>query len=732
MSIWSTVLKVLERLSESLKGQLPELEKELGQLIKTEDANVIMLYSRRCLEVIITDLCECELKRPRKTEPLKGIIDKLHKEEKVPSNIITSMDHLNSLSAYGAHPKDFDPEQVKPVLNNLSTIIKWYFKYKEPRSDVKPKPAEEIRQEIKSTDNVKKDITISRKRLAGILGGSIGIIVSVFAVLYFSNIIGSGKQTKEIEKSIAVLPFRNDSPDSTNKYFIDGTMEAILDNLCKIADLTVISRTSVEQFRSTAKPIREIAKLLNVNYILEGSGQKYGNDIRLTVQLIDAVNDKHIWSSPYEGVADNIFKLQSQIAQAIATNLEAILTPEEKQIIENIPTFNMTAWDLYLRAKEYEKEYEKTIDLNSYQKAATYYKAALEIDSTFAKAYTGLARANYNRYYKETYLKENFLDSCLILAKKALSLDDKLDEAYFMISRYYYANGHMDEALDNIDKTLKINPNFYSAIALKGSILTSFQHDYIKGLDNYNKALTLIRGEERPPLLRQVGNTYRDVGFLEQAKSYYQEALDLDDNKLYNYYFLAWIEFCNENFEGAYKSVKEREKIDSANYAEGLIPIYNFISGHDKEAYLFANKLIEYFNKSGILNIAESHRIGYAFWQVGKHKEAKSYFDQQIKYDEESIKLSRNIAQTRVAQYNLAATYSFTGNEDMAYNYLDEFNKSDFYPLTRVILLKHDPLFVNIRNEERFQKILKNVESKYQAEHERVRKWLEEQGMPYN
>src|SRR5512139_3040584 len=130
MSIWTIELKEIGKIQESFKGQLPGLEKELEQLVRFDDPNVIMLYSRRCLEVIITDLCECELKRPRKTEPLKGIIDKLHKEDKVPSHIITSMHGLNELSTYGAHPKDFDPEQVKPVLVNLDIIIKWYLKYK--------------------------------------------------------------------------------------------------------------------------------------------------------------------------------------------------------------------------------------------------------------------------------------------------------------------------------------------------------------------------------------------------------------------------------------------------------------------------------------------------------------------------------------------------------------------------------------------------------------------------
>ena len=129
MPIWSAEIKELEKLYESFRSKLPVLEKELLSLINTNDENVALLYSRRCLEVIVTNLCECELKRSRGTEPLKGIIDKLQKEEKVPSNIIASMHGLNTLSTFGTHPKDFDPEQVKPVLINLDIIIKWYLKY---------------------------------------------------------------------------------------------------------------------------------------------------------------------------------------------------------------------------------------------------------------------------------------------------------------------------------------------------------------------------------------------------------------------------------------------------------------------------------------------------------------------------------------------------------------------------------------------------------------------------
>src|SRR4030043_1750241 len=162
MTLWSAEIKEIERLYDSIKGKSPELEKELERLINASDENMLLVYARRCLEVIITDLCESELKRPRKTEPLKGIIDKLQREEKVPSHIIVSMQYLNSISSFGAHPKEFDPEQVRPVLINLITIIKWYVKYKDTQTIGKAK-VEEEKNGIKEPVDTREDIHKPKK-----------------------------------------------------------------------------------------------------------------------------------------------------------------------------------------------------------------------------------------------------------------------------------------------------------------------------------------------------------------------------------------------------------------------------------------------------------------------------------------------------------------------------------------------------------------------------------------
>jgi TolB-like protein len=598
----------------------------------------------------------------------------------------------------------------------LAVIFSWIFDVT-PEGIEKTKPAHKLSKE---------DKPVSSK------GWKIASYISFFVIvaLIILNIIPRSGESKEIsilEKSIAVLPFKYLSDDPEKQYLADGMMDAILLHLSKIEDLRVMSRTSVEQYRGTIKTTRSIGQELDVEYLLEGSFQKFGEDVRLIVQLIKTSEESHVWANEYNSKWSEIFFIQGEVAQTIARELHAEITPEEKQLIEKIPTTDTTAYNLYLKANDYYNEYLKTFDLSFYQNADRLYNAALDIDPAFAKAYVGLANLIWGNQFSEGYFSESFLDSCLVLINIALSFDDQLDEAYFLKGRYYQENGHFDEALYNYDKALKINPNYYSAYQYKGRIFWYQRPDIVKCIDNSQQALNLIRGDERPNLLRTLGGTYLNVGFIEKAKQYYQEAFALDGNKARYLGSLAWLEFHLENYEEAYKLRKQSDEIDST-FRRGIV-FYNLAPGHKEEAYELAQKYVEFHEKSGGLNLFESHQIGYAFWQVGKYREAENYFNQQIKYGEESIKLNRDIAQWGAAQYDLVCTYAFLGDTAKAYQYLDEFDKVNYFGLWWIGYAKHNPFIKSIRYNERYQKTLQNMEAKYQAEHERVRKWLEENDM---
>jgi TolB-like protein len=155
------------------------------------------------------------------------------------------------------------------------------------------------------------------------------------------------------EKSVAVLPFENISPNKDDAYFADGVQDEILNNLAKIAQLRVISRTSVMQYRAdNRRDLRQIAAALGVANVLEGTVRRDGNHVRVSTELVDARNDNTIWADSYDRDLTDIFAIQSEVAQTIATKLAATLSPEEKRYIEKKPTENLEAYDLYLRAKE--------------------------------------------------------------------------------------------------------------------------------------------------------------------------------------------------------------------------------------------------------------------------------------------------------------------------------------------------------------------------------------------
>jgi TolB-like protein len=565
------------------------------------------------------------------------------------------------------------------------------------------------------------------------------LLVLVLIVLGYIFIPKLSKSSKPVEKSIAVLPFINDSPNDSTTYFINGIMDEILNNLQKISDFSrVLPRTSVEQFRGETKPsIPVIAKKLNVNYIVQGSGQKYGNTFRLRVQLIAVLNEKQLWGDSYEQEIQNtkdIFKIQSQIAQSIATKLKTTITPEEKQLINKIPTTNLTAYDFYQRGREEHTKYwinnnkKGVLQKDVLQKAEDLYRKAVKYDSTFAQAYAGLARVYWDKNYSQEYFSKNFMDSILILTNIAISIDNQLSEAYTLRGTYYNETGKPELALEEFDKAIKFNPNDWMAYLGKGDLYYSYT-DLVKCINYRQKAASLNRGPELPTLLGKIGWSFFCAGFPEKSKYYYQEELKLDGDSSAYYYNLEADEYCLENFNKSIEFGVKAYAIDSTNYdiLELLGHDYSWL-GQYEESLKYFKKWFERLKTQGKLSTDNMHRIGYAYWQNGYRKEAEYYFNEQIKYCNRMNELKRPGGEGLNTYYDLAGVYAFRGEKDKAYKNLRIYNKSQAIDFVMLMLIKSDPLFNSIRNEPEFQQIARDIEAKYQAEHERVRKWLEEQG----
>jgi TolB-like protein len=515
-------------------------------------------------------------------------------------------------------------------------------------------------------------------------------------------------------------------------------MEEVLNNLQKIKEFRVLSRTSTDQFKGQNKPsIPAIAKKLNVNYVVEGSGQKYGNKFVLRVQLITGKNERHLWAKSYkkeiQTVSDQI-SIQSEIAQSIAAELKATITPDEKQRIEKTPTASLTAYDFYQKGREAERKFsltnlsafsdftmgsaDNTSNIQAIERAKKMYNTALKYDSTFALAYVGLASVYWNKNYYKEYFSENFLDSVLYLAKKALSLDNQLPDAHNIMGMYYGEKGDHSQALEEFDQAIKLNPNDWMAYYKKGDI------------KSLQIAASLNHGLELPIIIGSIALSYTDGGFIEKANNNL-EYLKLIAEPIQYLNFAAYSEHKQGYWGKAIEYSKKAYDIDSTNIEtlEMLGYCYSFI-GQFEESLKYYKKYVERQKASGQLAFIFSHRIGYAYFKNGYKKEAEYYFDEQIDYCIDLIKSDRPWSQLLYTYYDLAGVYAFRGDKVKAYKNLEIFNqRQKEEDLWMVSLIKTDPLFDSIRNEPEFQQIVRDVEARYQVHHERVKKWLEEQGM---
>jgi TolB-like protein len=269
------------------------------------------------------------------------------------------------------------------------------------------------------------------------------------------------------EKSIAVLPFENLSKEEENAFFAGGVQDEILTNLSKIADLKVISRTSVMKYKTgPERNIREIAKMLGVAHVVEGSVQRARNRVRVNAQLIDARNDAHLWADHYDRELADIFAIQSEIAQQIAQQLRAKLSPQEKAAIGEKPTVDLEAYELYNQARAILIYNDPAGSEKSLARKTELLEKATRRDPGFALAYCALAKA-YGDFDLE---KPRHLQLAKQALDTAVRLRPDLGEAHRELGRYYYNAGEYDRALEELNVARRFLPNDAEVLRVAGNI----------------------------------------------------------------------------------------------------------------------------------------------------------------------------------------------------------------------------------------------------------------------
>ena len=452
-------------------------------------------------------------------------------------------------------------------------------------------------------------------------------------------------------KSIAVLPFDNLSRDPDNAYFCEGVQDEILTRLAKVADLKVISLTSTQHFKSAPENLPEIAKRLGVMHVLEGSVQKANDQVRVNVQLINAITDAHLWADTYDRKLTDIFAVESEISKAIAETLQAKITGSEKASIAKTPTVNPEAYELYLKGRFFWNK--RTGD--DLRKSIDYLKQAIAKDPNYALAYAGLADSyGLLRFYAGASPAESVVPGAAA-AKKAVELDDSLAEPHASLGLIATEELEVHRGVSELERAIQLNPNYATAHHWLALAFTALgQSD--RSIKELKRALEL------DPLSMAI-NADLSIGYLyarryDEAEAQARKALEIDPRSFLAHYYL-----------GMALQLKGRLK--------EAIPEFQKAVDLNHDPYCISMLL-----------------QGYA--RNGQRDEARKLLAQL-----------NEMKSAEVPEYALALAYTSLGDKDRAIAALEHGfsggNKSYLF------LLPEDPLLDDLRGDPRFETLVQKI-----------------------
>jgi TolB-like protein/Tfp pilus assembly protein PilF len=452
------------------------------------------------------------------------------------------------------------------------------------------------------------------------------------------------------------LPFQNLSKDQESAFFSDGVQEEILSRLSKVAALKVISRTSTERFAGASKNTRKIGQALGVAHIVRGSVQKVADEVRVTVQLVDVNDAKHLWAQTYDRKLSDIFQVESDIASNIASKLEANLTHREAQAVAAQPTSNSAAYELYLKGRYFWNKRNP----DGFWKALDFFTQAAKLDPNYARAYAGIA---------DTYGVMPTYDLCSAkdcvplgkaAARKALEFDDKLAEAHAAYGGLLCTEYKFAEARPHLERAIELDPNYAIAHEVLGL-------EVLMNLGEANRGLAELRRAQALDPLSLIVNTLLGIAYYrlhdyDRAEAQLRKTLELDPN------FHLARELLAQTFD---------------------------MQGRFDEAIAECRKGLETSDAPAILAT-----LGHAYARAGNRNEALKVLEQL-----------RDESQKRVVvAINFAWLFIALGEKEEALNWLEK-----AYGDGSLWGIKLDPFLDPLRDEPRFKQLLARVFSQSEA-----------------
>jgi len=551
-------------------------------------------------------------------------------------------------------------------------------------------------------------------------------IFSVLAIGMYFILKKVASPYPEIEKSIAVLPFYNDSPDPNNEYICNGMMDEILNQLVIISDMRVKSRTSVEKYRNQAKDIRDIGSELGVAYVLEGSVRKMGDNLKIITQLIDVNSGDHIWSNNYDGkYTEKIFEFQANVALRVATSLHAMISPEEQEKIEKNPTKDIIAYDYFIKGRY---EYDQIYATGSEQhivNAHDFFNKALEIDPGFLYALN---------WKGETYIAEAKMDSARYYADKILSIDPGYSGANFIKAECYFFEGNFDLAIEYYLKVDKTYPEYPAIPALVGRAYMFNKYDQIMALQYFQKSIDSLKVLDSTEIkyfqftYNNIGIFFMSIGLYDYAKEFFGRALgnQLWCRPLERYFWTLTIQ---SKYDKVIQQIDSILCLGSCQADCYLSKFHIFLLREEfeeaeKQVHLlsemggpFVTGVLKNFNRNDL----DELMLAFLYKKMGRNQEALRILEET--HERLINRLSKS--KSRWGNYlDLSIIYALRGENDKALKYLGEAINLGVHHGWHDLFEIH-PIYKDLRDDPEFKALVKKAQDEKAAIREEVLKLME-------